>query len=117
MVESKAFGGLACTGYWVTCTGARGNAHGVFGDASRHEGGNGDACLFWAMKNSDALDGDRVAFNDEIMGMGSPVVFFPGAGWSGRAGLIIAEALQESYQVALADLPGYGRNQGGLTVS
>lgn len=64
------------------------------------------------MKNSGALDGDRVTFNDEIMGMGSPVVFFPGAGWSGRAGLIVAEALQESYQVALVDLPGYGRNQG-----
>lgn len=53
-----------------------------------------------------------MTFCDEMIGAGPPVVFFPGAGWSGRAGLIIAETLQASHQVALVDLPGYGRNQG-----
>ncbi len=51
-------------------------------------------------------------FYDETMGSGDPVVFFPGAGWPGRAGLNIGEALQPDYQFFMVDLPGYGRSAG-----
>lgn len=51
-------------------------------------------------------------FYDEMMGSGSPVVFFPGAGWPGREGLSIGEALQNDYQMFMVDLPGYGRSEG-----
>lgn len=49
---------------------------------------------------------------DETVGSGSPVVFFPGAGWPGRAGLNIGEALQNEYHFLMVDLPGYGRTEG-----
>ncbi len=51
-------------------------------------------------------------FYDETIGSGKPVVFFPGAGWPGRAGLNIGEALQRDYQFFMVDLPGYGRSDG-----
>lgn len=51
-------------------------------------------------------------FYDETIGSGRPVVFFPGAGWPGRAGLNIAETLQSDYQFFMVDLPGYGRSAG-----
>lgn len=51
-------------------------------------------------------------FYDETIGSGSPVVFFPGAGWVGRAGLNIGEALKSNYQFFMVDLPGYGRSEG-----
>ncbi len=51
-------------------------------------------------------------FYDEMIGLGRPVVFLPGAGWPGRAGLNIGEALQRDYLFFMVDLPGYGRSDG-----
>ena len=51
-------------------------------------------------------------FYDETIGSGTPVIFFPGAGWPGRAGLNIGEALERDYQFFMVDLPGYGRSEG-----
>lgn len=53
-----------------------------------------------------------MTFYDEDIGSGSPVVFFPGAGWPGRAGLNIGEVLESTYRFFMVDLPGYGRSDG-----
>lgn len=40
------------------------------------------------------------------------IVFFPAAGFSGIEGEIFADYFQDSYQLFLCDLPGYGRSSG-----
>ncbi|QQE78575.1 alpha/beta hydrolase [Alicyclobacillus sp. SO9] len=49
---------------------------------------------------------------DEVVGEGTAVVFLPGSGWSGSAGMNIADELKSGHQVRLLDLPGMGRSHG-----
>lgn len=46
------------------------------------------------------------------VGSGDPLRFFPGAGFGGLEGLILAERLADQYETHLIDLPGMGRSKG-----
>ncbi|WP_082234515.1 alpha/beta fold hydrolase [Halobacillus massiliensis] len=48
----------------------------------------------------------------ERIGTGSPVLFFPAAGFTGSEGLNIAKYLEDRFETHLIDLPGYGRSAG-----
>jgi len=49
---------------------------------------------------------------EESVGNGIPVLFLPGSGWCGNAGLIIADELKSDHQFLMVDLPGIGRSDG-----
>ncbi|WP_456274743.1 alpha/beta hydrolase [Bacillus sp. AK031] len=48
----------------------------------------------------------------EKVGFGKPIIFLPAGGFSGKAGLNIADHLKEEFETHLIDLPGLGKSQG-----
>lgn len=48
----------------------------------------------------------------EKVGIGPPVLFLPGGGLSGNAGLNIADYIKDDYETHMLDLPGLGRSAG-----
>jgi 2-hydroxy-6-oxonona-2,4-dienedioate hydrolase len=48
----------------------------------------------------------------EKVGCGEPIIFLPAGGFSGNAGLNIAEHLKEGFETHLIDLPGLGKSKG-----
>ncbi|MCT2535138.1 alpha/beta hydrolase [Aquibacillus koreensis] len=47
-----------------------------------------------------------------IIGKGKPLIFLPAFGFSGKEGLNIADALSNTYECHLLDLPGIGKSEG-----
>ncbi|WP_228409431.1 alpha/beta fold hydrolase [Radiobacillus deserti] len=50
-------------------------------------------------------------FYVETVGTGTPLLFLPAAGFSGKEGLNIAEHLKDKFETHLIDLPGLGRSK------